>query len=96
MKAISLVRAAILSTPDGGRSTGDVQAVVDLYTTSPGVKVGNGWSAKETGPNTYDVSFDFIDGGLGEEQALWRADLKSGQVKYVNENAKRFSWAPSY
>ncbi len=30
-KAISLVRQTIMTVPDEGRSTGDVQAVVDLY-----------------------------------------------------------------
>lgn len=95
-KAISLVRGAVLSTPESGRSTGDVQAVVDMYMASPGLSRAKEWSAKEEGPNTYAVFFDFINGSEGEQQAQWQVDLKRGQVKYVNENGKLFSWAPSY
>jgi hypothetical protein len=95
-KAISLVRQTIMTVPDEGRSTGDVQAVVDLFMLSPGLKVAKGWGAKQTGPSTFDVSFDFINGEQGEQQAIWQADIASGRVKYVNENGKLFSWAPSY
>jgi len=95
-KAISLVRQTIMTVPDRGRSTGDVQAVVDLYMVSPGLKVAKGWKAKQTGPSTFEVSFDFINGEQGEQQAIWLADTTSGRVKYVNENGKLFSWAPSY
>lgn len=95
-KAISMVREAILTLPDEGRSTGDVQAVVDMYLASPGVKAGSGWGASRKSPSDFDVSFDFIDGQQGEQQAIWTANIATGKVKYVNENAKRFSWAPSY
>jgi len=40
--------------------------------------------------------FDFIDGGAGEKQAIWRVNLKTGAVTYVNESAKIFSWTPKY
>ncbi len=95
-KATSLVRAAIMTVPDQGRSTGDVQAVVDMFMASPGLKAAKGWDAKKDGLTTYSVSFDFINGSQGEQQALWQADLATGKVKYVNENGKLFSWAPSY
>jgi len=95
-KAISMVRSAIMTVPDQGRSTGDVQAVVDMFMVSPGLSVANSWDAKRNGTSTYMVSFDFINGAAGEEQALWQADLVTGKVKYVNENGKLFSWAPSY
>ena len=95
-EAISLVRQTIMTVPDEGRSTGDVQAVVDLYMVGPGLKVAKGWAAKQTGPKTFDVSFDFINGAQGEQQAIWQADTASGRVKYVNENGRLFSWAPSY
>jgi hypothetical protein len=29
-------------------------------------------------------------------QAIWSVDMNPGTVKYVNEYAKIFSWAPSY
>lgn len=95
-KAISLVRQTIMTVPDEGRSSGDIQAVVDMYMVSPGLKVAKGWGAKQTGPTTFDVSFDFINGEQGEQQAIWQADITSGRIKYVNENGKLFSWAPSY
>lgn len=95
-QAISLVRAAVMSTPEGGRSTGDVQAVVDMYMVSPGLSPAKGWSAKEEAPDSYTVFFDFINGSQGEQQALWKVNLTSGKISYVNENGKLFSWAPSY
>jgi len=95
-KAISLVRQTIMTVPDEGRSTGDIQAVVDMYMVSPGLKVAKGWGARQTGASSFDVSFDFINGEQGEQQATWQADLASGRVKYINENGKLFSWAPSY
>jgi hypothetical protein len=30
------------------------------------------------------------------QQAVWSVDLQTGKVKYVNENAKLFSWTPNY
>jgi hypothetical protein len=95
-KAIALVRAAILTVPDSGRSSGDVQANLDLFMTSPGMRVGKEWSAKAKTPTEYEVSYDFINGGEGEQQAIWSANLSSGEVKYVNKNAKIFSWTPNY
>jgi hypothetical protein len=95
-KAISLVQQAVMTVPDKGRSTGDIQAVVDLYMVSPGLKVAKGWEAKQTTPTTFDISFDFINGDQGEQQAVWQVDIASGRIKYVNENGKLFSWAPSY
>lgn len=95
-RAISLVRQTIMTVPDEGRSTGDIQAVVDMYMVSPGLKVAKGWEARQTGASSFDVSFDFINGEQGEQQAVWQADLASGRVKYVNEDGKVFSWAPSY
>ncbi len=41
-KAISLVRQTTMTVPDEGRSTGDIQAVVDMYMVSPGLKVAKG------------------------------------------------------
>lgn len=38
----------------------------------------------------------FIDGDKGEQQALWTANLTTGEVKYENEYGKMFSWTPNY
>ncbi len=43
----------------------------------------------------FEVSYDFFNGGEGEQQAVWAANIASGEVKYVNENAKIFSWTPT-
>jgi len=95
-KAINLVRPAILTVPGRGQSAGDIQANVDLYTSGPGAKAGKGWVAKPKSPTIYEVSYDFIDGSQGETQATWSANIASGEVKYINENGKIFSWTPNY
>lgn len=93
-QAISVVRSTVMTVPEKGRSKGDVQAVVDLFMGGFGLEPGKGWSAKQNGPSTYLVSYDFIDGNMGEAQAIWSVELKSNSVKYVNEKGKIFSWAP--
>jgi hypothetical protein len=95
-KAINLVRAAILTVPEEGRSAGDIQANVDLYMSSPGLKSGNEWAAKAKSPIVYEVSYDYINGNLGATQAIWTANIASGDVKYLNKDAKMFSWTPDY
>jgi hypothetical protein len=95
-KAINLVRAAILTVPGNGRSAGDVQANVDLFISSPGLSAGKGWTARAKSPAFYYVSYDFIDGDKGEQQALWTANLTTGEVKYENKYGKMFSWTPDY
>ncbi len=95
-KAISLVKGTVLTVPDKGRSAGDIQANIDLFLAFPGMALGRGWSAKALAPNNYEVSYDFIDGSQGEQQAIWTVNLVSTAVKYVNESAKILSWTPSY
>jgi hypothetical protein len=95
-KAINLVRASILNVPDEGRSAGDIQANIDYFLSTPGVRAGNGWSAKATSPTVYEVSYDFIDGAQGETQGIWTANIVSGEVNYVNKDAKILSWTPNY
>lgn len=95
-KAIALVRAAILTVPGKGRSAGDIQANLDLYLDSPEMRLGKEWNAEAKTPTTYEVSYDFINGSEGEQQATWIANLTTKEVKYVNENAKIFSWTPNY
>jgi hypothetical protein len=65
-------------------------------TPGTGVTAAKGWSAIASGPNVYNVSFDFNDGSSGEKQAIWSVNTATKQVKYVNEAAKLFSWTPSY
>lgn len=94
--AINLVRAAVLTVPTKGRSAGDVQANIDLFISMPGLKAAKEWSAQAKSPTVYEVSYDFVNGDLGEAQAIWQANIATGEVKYINENGKLFSWTPSY
>lgn len=93
--AISLVRGAILNVQGKGRSAGDIQANVDCFM-SWGLRPAKGWAARKTGTKTFEVSFDFVNGDAGEEQAIWTANLATGEVRYVNESAKTLSWTPNY
>ena len=61
-----------------------------------GVRPAKGWGAAAVGKNIYNVAYDFIDGASGEKQAIWSVNTETGQVKYVNEAAKIFSWTPNY
>ena len=94
-RAINLVRSAILTVPDEGRSAGDVQANIDLMMSNPEMKTGKGWAASATSPIVYQVSYDFINGDLGNERAIWTTDIATGTVKYLNKSAKIFSWTPN-
>lgn len=94
--AINLVRGAILTVPGKGRSAGDIQANVDYFMNSPGIKTAQGWAATPKESNTFEVSYGFIDGDNGQQQAIWLANLSTKQVRYLNEYAKEFSWTPNY
>jgi hypothetical protein len=93
--AISVVKHAVLTVPGVGRSATDIEENLALYTTpGTGVTNGKGWSATPAGANLYNVSWDFIDGSQGEQQAIWSVNTATKQVKYVNHYAKLFSWTP--
>lgn len=96
-EAINLVKKAILTVPDLGRSSMTVQENIDFFMGASymGISEGKGWSAKADTGNTYMVTFDYTDGPTAEEsQAIWSADLVTKKVQYVNTNAKGFSWMP--
>ena len=95
--AINIVKHAILTVPGKGRSATDIEENLNLFMTpGTGVTAAKGWSATAAGPNLYNASFDFNDGGNGERQAIWSVNIVTKQVKYVNEAAKTFSWTPNY
>jgi hypothetical protein len=95
--AINIVKHAVLTVPDKGRSATDIEENLKLFTQpGTGVRPAKGWSATPAGKNVYIVAFDFIDGSSGEKQAIWSVNIATRQVKYVNEAAKIFSWTPSY
>ena len=104
-RAISLVKAAVLTVPGEGRSATDVEANIDWFITSSAVRVhgdrtkgmrpAKGWLARVKDLDNYEVIFDYVDGDASE-QAIWNVVLKTGVVRYVNEHAKTFSWMPDY
>lgn len=95
-QAIDLVKKAILTVPGQGRSATNIQKNVEFYMGFPELSPGKGWSAKADKGKTYQVTFDFINGKLGESQAIWSVDMETRRVQYVNKYAKNFSWTPSH
>jgi hypothetical protein len=89
-----LVKEAVLEVPGLGRSSPSVEGGVQWFMDSPGIKPARGWSAKRLQGDSYTVSFDFFNGEAGEEQAIWGANLATTEVRYINKNAKSFSWLP--
>ena len=94
-KAITLVKHAILVV-DGSKSATDIEENIALFMKSPGLQPSAGWSAKNDSGTKYTVIYNFINGKIGEDKAIWEVDLKTKKVRYVNKNAKYFSWTPNY
>ena len=92
--AIHRVKDSIL-TVDGQRSATNLDANVALFMQSPGLRAAGGWTAKKLDGGKYLVSFDFIDGDNGDQQAIWELDSASNKVRYVNKRAKIMSWTPA-
>lgn len=95
-RAISAVKGAVLTVQGEGRSATDVEANVELFFKDTELQPAKGWTAKAAGSDSYEVTYDFINGKAGHDQAIWSVNLKTGEVRYVNTNAKRFSWTPDY
>ena len=95
-EAIGLVKKAILTVPGQGRSAKNIQENVEWFMKFPELSPGQGWSAKTDKGKTYLVTFDFINGKLGQSQAVWSVDMETKRVQYVNKYAKNFSWTPNY
>lgn len=94
-KAVSIVKLATL-TVEGERSSMNVGKSVDFFMNGfRGLRSGSGWSAINVGGNKYRVAYDFVNGDRGNEQALWEVDVSTKQVRYINQNAKNFSWVPA-
>jgi hypothetical protein len=95
LSAISVVKHAVLTLPDEGRSAGDIEDNVRTFE-SPGTGVtqAKGWSGTPSESGIYTVSYDFNDGAAGEKQAIWSVNMTNKNVRYVNAAAKAFSWTP--
>jgi hypothetical protein len=96
IQAISLVKSAVLTTPEGRRSADTVENTIKEFMDPPSVEPARGWSAAKIQHEEYRVLFDFIDGKLGEKQAIWSANLATRQVHYINKSAKILSWLPNH
>jgi hypothetical protein len=96
IQAISLVKTAVLTTPEKGRSSDSVENTIKEFMHPPSVQPARGWSAAKIQNGEYRVCFDFIDGTLGEKQAIWSANLATRQVHYLNKSAKILSWLPNH
>ena len=95
-RAIELVKKAVLSTPENGRSTANVEGVIKFLLV-PGTGMsrvpGKEWEASRNPDGTYTVTFYFINGTASERgAATWSADLRSKKVRYLDKNAKTFSY----
>jgi hypothetical protein len=93
-RAISAVKGAVLTVQGRGRSVTDVETVIKLM--SPQLRPTKGWRAKSTGSDSYEVVYDFIMGTDPPDQAVWHVSQKTGEVRYLNTNAKILSWSPGY
>jgi hypothetical protein len=97
-EAITLVKGAVLTIPDHGRSALDIEDVVNgmMATLSkgwPGDYQTVGWSASAKDSPLYEVTFRFVEKG-DSRQAVWSANLGTRKVKYINSAAKSLSWSP--
>lgn len=93
-RAIDIVKKAVLVV-DGDRSSVNVEDGIRYYLRFPGLRAGDGWSAIQIAPNTFDVSFDFLDGD-NKARAIWEVNAATHKVLYRNKSAKTFSSIPDY
>lgn len=91
--AIDFVKRSTL-TVDGSRSASNIGDTVEFFMYKNGVRPGNGWSLRPGDGGKVLVSYDFIDGADGQQQAVWELDPKTHNVRYVNKRAKLMSWLP--
>lgn len=88
------VKHAVL-TVDGRKSATDLEANVELFMQSPGIHPAGGWSVQKPDNGKFLVTYDFIDGEDGEQQAIWEFDPVTRKVRYLNKRAKLMSWTPA-
>lgn len=93
-RAIDIVKKAVLVV-DGYRSSMNVEDGVRYYLRFPGLRAGDGWSAIQISPDTFDVYFDFVDGD-NKSKAMWEVSTTTHKVLYRNKYAKGFSSIPDY
>ena len=100
--AITKVKAARLTLPGSqGRSHDTVGVAVKTFA-SAGSFISDSlkWTAEKQ-DGIWTVTFSFVDRGLNgnpdvPSKAQWSLNPKTGEVKYLDKNAKNLSWTPSY
>ena len=98
--AIEAVKNARLSTPESGRSADPISGVVALMEsayakTDPDNLRSTGWSAAVQPDGRWVVTMDYLDTHR-PRQAHWEFDPRSRHVRYLDAEAKIFSWSPNY
>lgn len=89
--AVEAVKAAVLTVQGRGKSAEPVDKVIEWFLGIPGLKVKDGWSAREVKDGVYEVVFSYLDGD-SPSLAKWTVVAGSGQVMYENRNAKNMSY----
>ena len=97
--AINVVKNARLSTPENGLSADPVKGVVELFEsgyakTDPDNLRATGWTAERVVGGRWVVTMHFLDSHHPKE-ANWEYDPATGKVRYLNPEAKNFSWSPA-
>jgi hypothetical protein len=93
--AIEIVKGAILTVRDKGRSADPVGKVVEMFMSSVGIRTRNGWWARALPDGSILVRYSYWSGGR-EAEAEWIVILDTGEVRYRNLDAKYMSWAPHH
>jgi len=100
--AIAKVKAARLTLPGGQGKSHDTVGVAVKTFASAGSFISDSlkWSAEKQ-DGLWIVTFSFLDRGLNgnsdtPSKAQWSFNSKTGEVKYLDKNAKNLSWTPSY
>ncbi len=96
--AIEAVKNARLSTPENGRSADPVRGVVAYFesvyaNTDPDNTRATGWSAHQGPDGKWTVTMDYLDAHK-PKQAHWEYDPSTKHVRYLDPEAKMFSWTP--
>lgn len=90
--AVQAVKNAKLVVPEHGRATDNVEFIVTYALRGLRGQIV-GWTAKRSGNNTWEVTLQYLIDNKKYE-AKWEYDSNRRQVKYLNFEAKVFSWLP--
>jgi hypothetical protein len=72
-----------------------VAQVVEHFLAVPGLRLRDGWSARELLPGLVEVRFSYWNGD-DEADAIWHVVPTANSIRYRNRYAKYLSWLPDY